>query len=228
MTEETPLERLVSDESRRSFMKKGAVATVGASAAVSGAASAQEGGDGADGTLTEGWKGLMFANHFQPGARFTFVSGVIEWTPNYGDVQDSYFSDYNTRMIRWLNTGETVPLFVAQEANVGQFDQDLGFVTDVDDDPNQPQVFEVNQEFTPFDDNQRLVTVNASPVAEDEEDAILENQDWWRDGADGAGNGGAGGGGAGGNGTATGGNGTATGGNGTATGTPGNETDGGV
>jgi hypothetical protein len=47
-------------------------------------------------------------------------------------------------MIRWLNTNQTVPLFVAQGANVGEYDEELGFVVDVDDDPNQPQLFEMN------------------------------------------------------------------------------------
>lgn len=74
-------DRLVSDESRRSFLKKSAITTVGVSAAASGVASAQDG----DGDIGEGpWKALIFQNNFHPEARFTFVSGVIEWNPNYG------------------------------------------------------------------------------------------------------------------------------------------------
>lgn len=169
------IRRLVGDETRRSFLKKSAVATVGASALGSGVGAAQNVGD-----LDEGWKALLFADNFHPEARFTFVSGVVEWTPNYGDVTDSWFTDYDTRMIRWLNTDETVPLFVAQGANIGEYDEELGFVTDADDDPDQPQVFEMNREWTPFGDNSRLVTVNASPVPEDEEDQILETDDWWQ------------------------------------------------
>ncbi|WP_218836317.1 twin-arginine translocation signal domain-containing protein [Halorarum salinum] len=198
MTRDTLLEQVVGGESRRSFLKKGTLATVGAGAAVSGAVHAQE-DDAGGGGLDDEWQGLIFANDFQPNARFTFVSGVVEWTPNYGDVQDSFFADYNTRMIRWLNTGENDTLFVAEDANVGQYDEDAGFVTDADDDPNQPQLFEMNQDWTPFGDNERLINVNVSPVDEDEEDAILENEDWWLDdGAD----------------------------DGTETGTPGTETDG--
>ncbi|WP_313692552.1 twin-arginine translocation signal domain-containing protein [Halorarum halobium] len=201
MTEENPVDRLIGDESRRSFVKKSAVATAGMGAVASGAASAQEGDDG---VLTEGWQALIFVSNFRPAARFTFVSDVVEWTPNYGDVRDSYFSDYDTRMIRWLNTGETVPLFVVEEAEIGEYDDEFGFVVDADDDPNQPQVFEMNREWAPFGDNEQLITVDVSPVAEDEEDAILDTDDWWEE--DGT---------AGGDGT---GNGT---GNGTATGTPG-------
>ena len=192
------LDRLLGGETRRSFMKKSAVATVGASAVGSGVGAAQD-----DGGLTEGWKALISGDNFHPEGRFTFVSGVVEWTPTYGDVQDSWFSDYNTRMIRWLNTNQTVPMFVAQSANVGEYDEDLGFVTDVDDEQNQPQLFEMNQEWTPFGDNPQLITVNASPVPEEEEDEILQNEDWWQTG---------------------GGNGTTTAGGGNTTTTDGDET----
>ena len=167
-------EPIIGSETRRSFVKKSAVATVGVGAVGSGVSVAQDDG------LTEGWKALISADNFHPEARFTFVSGVLDWSPSYGDIQDSWFSNYNTRMIRWLNTNQTVPLFVAADANVGEFDQDLGFVTDVDDDQNQPQLFEMNKEWTPFGDNPQLITVNASPVAEEEEDEILQNEDWWQ------------------------------------------------
>ena len=174
--EKTP--RVDTDSTRRSFMKTSAAGIASAALATTGVgtAVAQD-----DGVLDEGWKGLIFANNFHPQARFTFVSGVTEWTPNFGEVQDNWFSGYDTRMIRWFNTGEVVPLFVAQDANVGEFNQELGFVADVDDDPNQPQVFEMDQEWTPFGDSPRFITVNVSPVPEDEEDQILENEDWWQD-----------------------------------------------
>lgn len=167
------------ESTRRSFMKTGATGVAGAVLATTGVgtAVAQD-----DGILDEGWKALIFADNFHPEARFTFVSGVVEWTPNYGDVQDSWFTDYDTYQIRWLNTDEVVPLFVAQDVNIGEYDEDLGFIPDVDgDDQNQPQLFEMNEEWTPFSDNQRLITVNVSPVPEDEENQILENEDWWQD-----------------------------------------------
>lgn len=177
MPNDKPIEEsIIGDESRRSFLKKSAVASVavGAGTLGSGVGVAQVG------DLDEGWKALTFVDNFHPEGRFTFVSGVVEWTPNYGDVRDSWFSDFNTRMIRWLNTDEAVPLFVAEAANIGEYDQELGFIPDVDDDANQPQLFEMEKEWTPFGDNPRLITVNASPVPEDEEDEILENEDWWQ------------------------------------------------
>lgn len=178
MTDQNYIDQLLGDESRRSFMKKSAAATVAAGAASTGTAAAQEDDDD---ILTDEWKGLMFINEFNPRARFSFVSPVVEWVPNYGDVRDSFFSDYNTRMIRYENTGETMRLFVAEDAEIGEYDDDLGFVTDADDDAEQPQLFEMNREWTPFGDNDQLITVNVSPVNEDEEDDILDTDDWWQE-----------------------------------------------
>lgn len=171
-------ERVLGGESRRSFLKKSTVASVAVGTGVlgSGVGSAQ------DFDLDDEWKALIFADSFHPEARFTFVSGVVEWTPNYGDVRDSWFSDFNTYQIRWLNTDEVVPLFVAEAAEIGEYDQELGFITDAEDDGNQPQLFEMEREWTPFGDNPRLVEVDAGPVNEDVEDQILENEDWWQTG----------------------------------------------
>ncbi|WP_137285497.1 twin-arginine translocation signal domain-containing protein [Halorussus salinisoli] len=172
-------ERILGEESRRSFMKKSTVASVAFGAGVLGSGV----GGAQDFDLDDNWKALIFADSFHPEARFTFVSGVVEWTPNYGDVRDSWFSDFNTYQIRWLNTDEVVPLFVAEDANIGrEYDQELGFIPDADDDANQPQLFEMEKEWTPFGDNPRLVEVEASPVAEEQEDEILENEDWWQTG----------------------------------------------
>lgn len=195
MTDEATSGVETGASSRRTFMK-GAAGVASAALATTGLGTAVAQDDGVD----ESWEGLIFADNFHPEARFTFVSGIVEWTPNYGDVRDSWFTDYDTYQIRWLNTDEVVPLFVAQAADVGEYDQDLGFVPDADD-ADQPQLYEMNQEWSPFGDNPRLVTVNFSPVGEDEEDRILENEDWWQ--ADG--------------------NGTTTPGNGTASPTPGNQ-----
>lgn len=169
---------VLDDETRRSFMKK--------SAAVSGAVAIGVGATNTAGAqddgLEEGQKGLIFPTDFHPRARFAFVSPVIEWVPNYPDIRDSAWSNYNTRQIRWQNTGNVVNFWVAQDANVGQYDQNLGFVTDADDDNNQPQLFEMDKEWTPFGDNQNLITVNFSPVDEEEEDDLLDNDAWWQDG----------------------------------------------
>lgn len=180
MTEDSKNWRLGdSDDSRRSFMKKGALASGALALGASGVATAQD-DDGGVGDLDDAWKALIQVSNFRPNARFTFVSGVVDWVPNYGDVRDSWFSDYNTYQIRWLNTDEVVPLYVAQDANIGEYDEELGYIPDANDDQNQPQLFEMNREWTPFGDNNTLITVNASPVGEEEEDQILDTQDWWQ------------------------------------------------
>lgn len=177
------LEGVLGNETRRSFVRKSAVATAGAAAA-SGIASAQEEGDDDDsGALDENWKALSFVDNLHPNARFAIVSDVVEWVPSYGDVRDNWFTDFNTRMIRWHNTGEVVPLYVAEEANIGQYGPDQGYITDADDDQDQPQLFEMDKEWTPFGDNERLI--NVSPVGEDTEDRLLDLDDWWQDVTDG-------------------------------------------
>lgn len=83
-------------------------------------------------------------------------------------------------MIRWLNTGEHVQLFVANDAEVGQYDENFGFVVD-DEDRNQPQVYEVSPEWSLFEDDPRLATINFGPAEEETEDQILETDRWWEE-----------------------------------------------
>lgn len=169
-------------------MKQSAAATTGMAlvGAGAGTATAQDGGilDSAD----DAWGALIFANNFHPEARFAIVSGVVEWAPNYGDVQDSWFTDYNTYQIRWLNTGEVVSLFISEDTNLGQYNADLGYIPEPEEGDDRPQVFQMNQEWTPFSDNPQLATVNASPVDDDIAQSILENDDWWRSDATDGGN----------------------------------------
>ncbi|WP_227355214.1 twin-arginine translocation signal domain-containing protein [Haladaptatus salinisoli] len=163
---------------RRTFLKTGALASVGTALALgSGAASAETGTNAA--ALQEQAKGLIFQNSFRPGARFVFTSGVVEWVPNVPEVQDNVWTNYQTRMIRYLNTNEQVPFFVARDANIGQFNENLGFVTDQQD-AQQPNVYEMDREFTVFGDSGFLVTANFSTIPENEETSVLENDDWWQ------------------------------------------------
>ncbi|QRV14497.1 hypothetical protein [Haloterrigena salifodinae] len=173
-------ERTGSDESRRTFLKKGAVVTAGASAAASGVTSAQEDDEERPGALEGAWEALIFQNDFHPEARFAIVSDTLDWSPNYGGIDDSWFTGYNTRTIRWLNTGEHVQLFVADEADIGQYDVSLGYVPNQEEGSDRPLVFEVSPEWSPFDNDPRLTTINFSPVEEEIETQLLEGDDWWR------------------------------------------------
>ncbi|WP_247731080.1 hypothetical protein [Halovivax limisalsi] len=170
-------------DSRRS-LKKGALASAALAVGASGTAAAQDDGDG---LLDDDWDALIHITNFNPDARFAFVSGVVDWKPNYGAVTDSWFADYNTHQIRWLNTGEVVPLFVAHDTEIGEYDEDIGFVPDTDD-GNQPQLFQMNKDWSPFGDNQEFIAVEGTPVEEEDEDSILEHEDWWQTNGNGGGN----------------------------------------
>ncbi|MDS0283511.1 twin-arginine translocation signal domain-containing protein [Haloarcula onubensis] len=166
-------------DSRRDFLKKGALASGGLLLGASGTATAQQDDD--DGILGEGWQGLIFIQNFQPNARFAFVSDVINWVPNYPDVRDSAYTDYNTYHIRWQNTGEVVPLFVAEDAPIGDYDEGLGFIPDDQGDSDQPQLYQMNQEYSPLGDNEQLIAVNVNEVSEEDQDDILDDDGWWQD-----------------------------------------------
>ncbi len=176
------LETLTGDSSRRSVLKTGALTTAGLTLTGVGSAAAQQDDGIVDG---ESDKALMFADQFNPNSRFVITSPVIEWNPNVQEVRDADWSEYNTRMIRYLNTGQRAQFFMAEDAEVPEYDQQAGYVVDAEGDTQQgnpqPEVFSMEQEWAPFGAS-RLVTVNFSPVGEDEEDDLLDDEDWWLDG----------------------------------------------
>ncbi|MFB6179366.1 MAG: hypothetical protein ABEI77_06550 [Halorientalis sp.] len=185
MTDDSPsFESLLDDSTRRSVLKTGSLAAAGLSVIGSGTAAAQNGNGGVDQASD---KALLFADEFNPNARFVITSPVIRWVPKVEQVRDADWSDYNTRMIRYLNTGQRATFFMAEAAEVPEFDQDAGYVVDAEGDTTQgtpqPEVFQMNQEYAPFGAS-RLVTVNFRPVGEDEEDRLLGNEDWWLNGTD--------------------------------------------
>ena len=176
------------DQSRRSFVRDGALASGGLALGLSaaGTAAAQQNetdaasGDDTAGSGLEEANGLIFAGNFHPGARFAVVSDVVEWIPNYGGVRGVQFVDYNTYMIRWQNTGNVVPLWVAEAADVGQYDGNLGYIAD-NQAKQQPQFFEMDREYTPLGDNPQLVTVRFSPVPEEDQARVAASEDWWNE-----------------------------------------------
>ncbi|MFB6164394.1 MAG: hypothetical protein ABEJ31_04480 [Haloarculaceae archaeon] len=182
---------LFDDETRRSVLKKGAMATAGAGLASSatGSAAAQDNGTdgGNDGGVLGGdqtWqKAIMPVSQFQPNSRFVITSPVVRWSPNVAAIRDDVWSDYNTRTIRYLNTNENVLFWQAHEAQVPNYNKDAGYVVDAEGDtgPNntpQPEVFRMHPEYSPLGDT-GFLTVQFTPVGEDEEQTWLENNDWW-------------------------------------------------
>lgn len=133
-------------------------------------------------------KAIMQTNAFRPRAKFIITSPVLQWVPNAEDIRDNVWSEYNTRAIRYLGDPNRYFWWQAQEAEVPNFNQDAGYVVDAEGDtgPNntpQPEVFRMRDESSLFGD-EGFMTVNFTPVGEDEEDALLEQDDWWLDDED--------------------------------------------
>lgn len=163
---------LLGHESRRSFLKKGAVATgvaVGLAGCSENGAPDEEGaaGDTPTGTAggnveEDGGKALMFNSEFRGGAQFRVVSPVIEQHPDVEGVQQGdVWSEYDTRIIEYLNTDEDVTFFPAHDAEV-----------------EQGQVYELHDNFTWFGDDtndEGIIDVRFNPVNEDE---AFDDEDW--------------------------------------------------
>lgn len=179
-------------ESRRSFIRRGVIAS-GAALGVPGAVAAQEGDTDDDGddedtdsTPRDDWiDGLVFRKAFRPEGRFAFVSGPLDRKPDADAVNDSRWADYVTFRIRWIDTGEVDLLFAAEENldDIGEYVERFGFVPDRDDDPRQPQVWMMNDDFSPFGFDETVVSIDFRPITEDEEDDLLDDDGWWTDGA---------------------------------------------
>lgn len=146
----------------------------------------------------EAMKGLMWRDHWHPDDLFTIASPIIETNPDIEEVNDNIWSGYNTRIIRYLDSDEHVLMFVANDAAVGPFDDAFGYVVDDDfvenneivvggsplgDDggvDNQelqqlrPTVYALNRETNLFGDTENLVTVEFSPIPDDQEQAVWD------------------------------------------------------
>lgn len=86
MTDENLLDRITGASSRRSFLKKGSLASAGLALGGTGTALAQDEGGGEQGDQ-QGTQGFMFPNQFVADARFTVDAG-IDWTPGADQQED--------------------------------------------------------------------------------------------------------------------------------------------
>ncbi|UPW01906.1 hypothetical protein M0R88_07365 [Halorussus gelatinilyticus] len=66
---------------------------------------------------TKRYEALIFAGSFHPGARFEVTSDVLNYTPVVPQGART-FGEYNSRVIKYLNTGERVLFFPANDAEV--------------------------------------------------------------------------------------------------------------
>ena len=172
------------EESRRGLLRKGALATGSAvlGLSITGSAAAQE--DDADAFRNEErFRCVLFQEDFRPGSEFVITSPVLDWTPPVPVDLGTPFEGYNTRMIRYLGTGDNTVFFPSQDARIPGFDREAGYV--VDDDENfgedefaQPEVFALRNEASFHEGTTRLVTGLFSSVEEDREDTIWDGEDF--------------------------------------------------
>lgn len=174
------LDRIVDDESRRSFMKKSALTTAATGLAASGTVAAQEDGgneedDDDDIQNNQRIPVSLFQNDFRGGARFMLTSSVIEYSPNVPQNIGGTHTGYNTHMATYLNTAERFPIFVAQSVNLdASYNEDTGwFVDDADQGSIQPAVYELQNEFSFYEETDQIVTAHAYTLEEDVEDNIF-------------------------------------------------------
>jgi hypothetical protein len=181
MTEDNDLlESFMDGSTRRSVLKTGTLATAGL-ALGTGTATAQD--DDGDVVGNQEWdKAIMPVSQFHPASRFVITSPVIRWQPNVSAIQDNVWSEYNTRTIRYLNTNETSLFWQSHRAEVPEFNDQAGFVVDAEgetgpNDTPQPEVFRMRSEGSFLGDS-GYVTVQFTPVGEDEQQDLLDD-DWW-------------------------------------------------
>lgn len=177
--DDTLIERIV--ESRRSFLQKGALASGAAAVGLGGLGlsrsadpvagqddneTATPNGTDASGDAglqaNGGGKALMFNDEFRPGAQFRVKSPVVEQNPDVMGVQEGdVFSEYNTRVIEYLNTDEEAYFFPAHDAEV-----------------EQGAIYELHDNFTLFDDDAAdsgIIDVRFESVGED--DVLFPSED---------------------------------------------------
>ncbi len=149
MTEnDTILDGIADESSRRSFMKRSAIASGGLAMGLSatGTVAAQDGGD----QNGDAMRGLMFNTQFHPRARFEVNSQAIDWAPIETDQQgDNFlaepndellfddpevFANFNTRVVDYqIGRQSWALLFPYEQANV-----------------EQGQTYELSPAFSPF------------------------------------------------------------------------------
>lgn len=190
MTDETPRDNVVGEQSRRSVLKKGAVAAGGLAlgTAATGSAAAQQ-DDNDDFINDEQIDGAMFIGDFDPDREFIITSPVIDYTPNVNENIEGVFDQFNTRMIQYQNSKRQAQFFVSADAQLPSYNPQVGYV--VDDDQNfgpnqrpQPEIYTLRNNAQFFDNsNQALLNVTASPLEENNEDDVLDTggsgSDWW-------------------------------------------------
>ena len=142
--------------------------------------------------------GLIFRDQWEPNNLFTVASPVLDFEPDVNEVEDNIWNNYNSRSIRILGTDEHTLFFPQNSAALGPYDDAFGYVVDddfVNENNNEilvggnpigddggadnselsqlrPTFYAWNRESSLFGDSNNLLSVQFSPVPEDQEEAI--------------------------------------------------------
>lgn len=206
MNDNDTTESFVSD-SRRSILKAGALAaaSLGVGGAATGTTTAQEDGDvgviGDDDATgseelfveNEASTGAIYRQAWIPSGMFTIASPVIDFTPEAPGISDNFFDSYNTRIARYVGTNQNFLFFPQDNATIGPYEEELGYVVDDDfvegdqvvvdgtpiDELSEEQmrqirptiwIFSRNNQF--FSGDSYVLSVDFSPIPENQEEQI--------------------------------------------------------
>ena len=183
------------EDTRRSFLKKGALATAGTVAGAGSAAgqetagqetssqetTAQEGSD--NGTIfvdDEMFQGLMYSDQIRPLSNFYITSPVLNYTPNVPERLGGPVTEYNMRIITYVATAERVQLFVPNDASFPEYSDYFGYIVDdegqyPEDEWHPPEVYTFTGEFQPYKDTDKLAQVKFAPLEQSAEEALWDD-----------------------------------------------------
>lgn len=163
-------------ESRRSFIRKGALTSGGLALGTRSidrvAAQATRTPTADDDESDEGSEprtGLMFNHEYHPGAQFGVVSPPIQELPDLtdgegtgGEEVDRVLDGYQLRMVEYVNTGERAQLFLGEDVGVEQGKvYELARIFSVF--PSAPAKGLVSVEFDPVPDRNVLLDEDPNP-----------------------------------------------------------------
>lgn len=153
-----------TDESRRSFIRRGALASGGLAVGLGsvGQVTAQGGAGTTETSAGEGGdarSALMYNHAYHPGAQFRVVSPPIPERPDLEDRPEGMsLEGYTTRLVEYVNTSEEVQLLVPPDVDV-----------------ERGSVYELSRLFSAFQATpaQGLVSIEFEPVSEG--DALFDD-----------------------------------------------------
>lgn len=156
-------------ESRRSFIKKGALTSGGLSVGVGSVdvVAAQQTGEGEESDLRSG---VMFNHEYHPGAQIRVTSPAIQELPDL-DVADEQnpLDGHHLRIVEYVNTSEQAQLFLPSDVEVQQGSvYELARITQVFE--SSPAKGLVSIQFGPVEQGDALFDDDGTPSLEPGQD----------------------------------------------------------